>query len=128
MLPTLPIPSGPRARRHLLPRPTPPTVVTAIAAIAAFVGRGKARGRAHEEAGRGGGGPRRVFAEDLARAGGGARGRAYCAALVGPVGVGKTTIVEGLAQRITAGNVPDTLVGARIIMQTETIYVDSNWK
>ncbi|KAI5015720.1 hypothetical protein ZWY2020_057110 [Hordeum vulgare] len=65
---------------------------------------------------------RRCSVEDLARAGGGARGRAYCAALVGPAGVGKTAIVEGLAQRITAGNVPDTLVGARIVMQTETIY------
>ncbi|KAE8787537.1 Chaperone protein ClpB1 [Hordeum vulgare] len=29
--------------------------------------------------------------------------------------VGKTAIVEGLTQRIAAGNVPDTLVGARIV-------------
>ncbi|XP_044955017.1 protein CLT1, chloroplastic-like [Hordeum vulgare subsp. vulgare] len=43
------------------------------------------------------------------------RARAYCAALVGPAGVGKTAIVEGLTQRIAAGNVPDTLVGARIV-------------
>ncbi|KAI4976317.1 hypothetical protein ZWY2020_049924 [Hordeum vulgare] len=38
-----------------------------------------------------------------------------CAALVGPAGVGKTAIVEGLAQRIATGNVPDALAGARIL-------------
>uniref|UniRef100_A0ACD5X7U0 Uncharacterized protein n=1 Tax=Avena sativa TaxID=4498 RepID=A0ACD5X7U0_AVESA len=38
-----------------------------------------------------------------------------CAALVGAAGVGKTAIVEGLAQRIAAGNVPDALAGARIL-------------
>ncbi|XBI76437.1 hypothetical protein VPH35_069676 [Triticum aestivum] len=37
-----------------------------------------------------------------------------CAALVGAAGVGKTAIVEALAQRITAGAVPAALVGARI--------------
>ena len=35
--------------------------------------------------------------------------------LLGPTGVGKTTIVEGLAQRIAAGKVPDALKDARII-------------
>jgi ATP-dependent Clp protease ATP-binding subunit ClpC len=35
--------------------------------------------------------------------------------LLGPAGSGKTAIVEGLAQRIAAGNVPDQLKGARII-------------
>ncbi|MBI2957475.1 MAG: ATP-dependent Clp protease ATP-binding subunit, partial [Chloroflexi bacterium] len=36
-------------------------------------------------------------------------------ALIGEPGVGKTAIVEGLAQRIAAGNVPETLQGKRLI-------------
>ena len=35
--------------------------------------------------------------------------------LLGPAGVGKTAIVEGLAQRIVAGRVPAPLLGARLI-------------
>jgi ATP-dependent Clp protease ATP-binding subunit ClpC len=35
--------------------------------------------------------------------------------LLGPAGVGKTAIVEGLAQRIVAGRVPPPLRGARIV-------------
>ena len=35
--------------------------------------------------------------------------------LVGAAGVGKTAIVEGLAQRIVDGDVPDRLVGKRIV-------------
>ena len=35
--------------------------------------------------------------------------------LIGDAGVGKTAIVEGLAQRITEGDVPDILVGRRIV-------------
>ncbi len=35
--------------------------------------------------------------------------------LLGPAGVGKTAIVEGLAQRIVAGRVPAPLLGSRII-------------
>ncbi len=37
-------------------------------------------------------------------------------ALVGEPGVGKTAIVEGLAQRIVVGDVPDTLLGKRLVM------------
>jgi ATP-dependent Clp protease ATP-binding subunit ClpC len=36
-------------------------------------------------------------------------------ALIGEPGVGKTAIVEGLAQRIIAGEVPETLLGKRLL-------------
>src|SRR5215208_5187996 len=36
-------------------------------------------------------------------------------ALIGEPGVGKTAIVEGLAQRISAGDVPETLMGKRLL-------------
>ncbi|MEW6586147.1 MAG: ATP-dependent Clp protease ATP-binding subunit [Nitrospirota bacterium] len=35
--------------------------------------------------------------------------------IIGEPGVGKTAIVEGLAQKIVAGNIPDSLLGKRII-------------
>ena len=35
--------------------------------------------------------------------------------LIGEPGVGKTAIVEGLAQRIVKGDVPETLKGVKII-------------
>ncbi|MCA1217053.1 ATP-dependent Clp protease ATP-binding subunit, partial [Streptomyces sp. 8L] len=35
--------------------------------------------------------------------------------LIGEAGVGKTAIVEGLAQRVAAGDVPDILVGRRVV-------------
>ena len=35
--------------------------------------------------------------------------------LLGPAGVGKTAIVEGLAQRIVARRVPQPLLGVRIV-------------
>ena len=36
-------------------------------------------------------------------------------ALIGEPGVGKTAIVEGLAQRVVAGDVPETLLGKRLL-------------
>jgi ATP-dependent Clp protease ATP-binding subunit ClpA len=35
--------------------------------------------------------------------------------LIGDAGVGKTAIVEGLAQRIADGDVPDVLLGRRVV-------------
>jgi ATP-dependent Clp protease ATP-binding subunit ClpA len=40
-------------------------------------------------------------------------------ALIGEAGVGKTAIVEGLAQRLIAGEVPESLVGKRLLTQIE---------
>src|SRR5699024_10149670 len=37
-------------------------------------------------------------------------------ALIGEPGVGKTAIVEGIAQRIAAGSVPGTLLGKRVVL------------
>src|SRR5581483_2432672 len=36
-------------------------------------------------------------------------------ALIGEPGVGKTAVVEGLAQRIASGDVPETLLGKRLL-------------
>jgi len=43
--------------------------------------------------------------------------------LVGDPGVGKTAIVEGLAQRIASGNVPPFLLGKRVLMVDLTLLV-----
>ncbi|KAF7106010.1 hypothetical protein CFC21_106775 [Triticum aestivum] len=52
-----------------------------------------------------------------------------CAALVGAAGVGKTAIVEGLAQRIAAGNVPDTLAGARMVeVDMGAMMAGTHWR
>lgn len=44
-------------------------------------------------------------------------------ALVGPAGVGKTAIVEGLAQRIVAGDVPDPLRHRRIVALQASLLI-----
>jgi ATP-dependent Clp protease ATP-binding subunit ClpC len=44
-----------------------------------------------------------------------ARRRKNNAVLIGEAGVGKTAIVEGLARRVTEGDVPATLGGARLV-------------
>lgn len=37
------------------------------------------------------------------------------AVLIGEPGVGKTSIIHGLAQRLVAGDVPDSIRGAKLI-------------
>ena len=44
-----------------------------------------------------------------------ARRRKNNAVLIGEAGVGKTAIVEGLARRIAEGEVPETLLGVRVV-------------
>ncbi|MCS6860787.1 MAG: AAA family ATPase [Abditibacteriales bacterium] len=47
--------------------------------------------------------------------------------LVGPAGVGKTAIAEGLAQRIVRGEVPDALRGARVLaVQPSTLVAGAS--
>lgn len=47
--------------------------------------------------------------------------------LIGQAGVGKTAIVEGLAQRVVAGQVPDLLKGIRIIgLQPSTLVAGAS--
>ena len=43
--------------------------------------------------------------------------------LVGPAGVGKTAIVEGLAQRVVRGEVPAPLAGARVLALLPSLLV-----
>lgn len=48
--------------------------------------------------------------------------------LIGPAGVGKTAIVEGLAQRIVSGNVPEFLKKSRVIaLQPSTLVAGAHY-
>ncbi|XP_037432317.1 chaperone protein ClpB1-like [Triticum dicoccoides] len=52
-----------------------------------------------------------------------------CAVLVGAAGVGKTAIVEGLAQRIAAGAVPAALAGARVAeLDVGAMVAGTQWR
>jgi len=51
------------------------------------------------------------------------RGAKRNPALIGPAGVGKTAIVEGLARRMVSGAVPRLLAGARVVMLSVTSLV-----
>jgi ATP-dependent Clp protease ATP-binding subunit ClpA len=44
-------------------------------------------------------------------------------ALIGPAGVGKTAIVEGVTQRIVRGDVPAALRGARVFAVQPSVLV-----
>ena len=46
-------------------------------------------------------------------------------ALIGDPGVGKTAVVEGLAQKIVSGDVPETLKGKRLILSL--IHIFPGW-
>jgi ATP-dependent Clp protease ATP-binding subunit ClpC len=49
--------------------------------------------------------------------------------LIGEAGVGKTAIAEGLAQRIVAGDVPDTLKGRRVLaLQMGSLVAGSKFR
>jgi ATP-dependent Clp protease ATP-binding subunit ClpC len=43
--------------------------------------------------------------------------------MVGPAGVGKTAIIEGLAQRVVRGDVPDVLKGVRVLALLPSLVV-----
>lgn len=48
--------------------------------------------------------------------------------LIGPAGVGKTAIVEGLAQRVVSGNVPEFLKKSRVIaLQPSTLVAGAHY-
>ncbi len=49
--------------------------------------------------------------------------------LIGEAGVGKTAIVEGIAQRIVAGEMPDALNGARIVsLDLNALMADTKYR
>jgi ATP-dependent Clp protease ATP-binding subunit ClpC len=48
--------------------------------------------------------------------------------LIGEPGVGKTAIVEGLAQRIIAEDVPEMLIGKRIVLDMATVIAGTKYR
>lgn len=53
---------------------------------------------------------------------------ACSAVLIGEPGVGKTSIIHGLSQRLVAGDVPESIRGARLIgLELGLLMAGENW-